>query len=62
MTNSMISVTVVGNDVYNTELAANLLFINDYYDGIDIAKKYNVDVIWCYKDSKGKEVIKSNIE
>lgn len=62
MTNSMISVTVVGDDIYNTELAANLLFINDYYDGIDIAKKYNVDVIWCYKDSKGKEVIKSNIE
>ena len=62
MANNMISVTVVGNDVYNTELAANLLFINDYYDGIDIAKKYNVDVIWCYKDSKGKEVIKSNIE
>lgn len=62
MANNMISVTVVGDDVYNTELAANLLFINDYYDGIDIAKKYNVDVIWCYKDSKGKEVIKSNIE
>lgn len=62
MTNNMVSVTVVGDDVYETELAANLLFINDYYDGIDIAKKYNVDVIWCYKDNKGKEVIKSNIE
>lgn len=62
MTNNMISVTVVGNDVYNTELAANLLFINDYYDGIDIAKKYNVDVIWCYEDNKGHDVIKRNIE
>ena len=62
MTNNMISVTVVGDDVYNTELASNLLFINDYYDGIDIAKRYNVDVIWCYKDNKGHDVIKSNIE
>ena len=47
MTNNMVNVTVVGDDVYETELAANLLFINDYYDGKEIAKKYNVDVIWC---------------
>ncbi len=60
--NEMVSVVVVGDDVYNTELAANLLFINDYYDGIEIAKKYNVDVIWCYIDNKGNEIIKSNIE
>ena len=62
MANNMISVTVMGDDIYNTELAANLLFINDYYDGKELAKKYDVDVIWCYKDNKGKEVIKSNIE
>lgn len=62
MANNMISVTVMGDDIYNTELAANLLFINDYYDGFDIAKKYDVDVIWCYKDNKGKEIIKSNME
>lgn len=62
MANNMISVTVVSDDIYDTELAANLLFINDYYDGKELAKKYDVDVIWCYKDNKGKEVIKSNIE
>lgn len=61
MANNMISVTVMGDDIYNVELAANLLFMNDYYSGLDIALKYNVDVIWCYKD-KGKEIIKSNIE
>lgn len=60
--NEMVSVVVMGDDIYNTELAANLLFINDYYDGKEIAKKYNVDVIWCYKDNKGNEVIKSNME
>ena len=62
MANNMVSVTVSGDDIYTTELVANLLFINDYYDGIDIANKYNVDAIWCYKDKLGKEIIKSNMD
>ena len=62
MANNMVSITVSGDDIYTTELAANILFINDYYDGIDIAKKYNVDVIWCYKDKSGKEIIKRNMD
>lgn len=62
MSRKMISVTVVGDDIYQTELAANMLFINNYYKGIDIAKKYNVDVIWCYKDNNGIEIIKDNFD
>lgn len=59
MANNMISITVVSDDVYTSELVANMLFMNDYYDGLDIAKKYNVQVIWCYKDNLGKDVIKT---
>ena len=58
MANNMISVTVLSDDIYTGELVSNLLFINDYYDGIDIANKYNVEVIWCFKDKLGNEVIK----
>lgn len=62
MASNMISVTVSGDDIYTTELVANMLFINDYYDGIDIANEYNVDAIWCYMDKSGNEIIKSNMD
>lgn len=59
--NSMISVTVLGDDIYISELVANLLLINDYDTGVSIANKYKVKAIWCYKENN-KEVIKSNME
>ena len=56
MANTMISVSVLSDDVYTSEYLANMLFILDYDSGYKLAKKYNAKVIWYYKEGN-KEII-----
>ena len=58
MGNKMVSVTVISNDPEVSDMVATMLFLVNYTEGLKIAKKYNVDVIWCYYDEDGNEVIK----
>lgn len=58
MSNNMVSVTVVSDEVDTGEMVANMLFMLDYEDGLKIANKYNVKAIWCYLDKQGNEIIK----
>jgi len=56
MANTMISVSVLSDDVYTSEYLANMLFILDYDSGYKLASIYNAKVIWCYKEGN-KEII-----
>lgn len=58
MGKKMVSVTVIGKDTEESDMVANMIFLVDYDEGLEIAKKYNVDAIWCFYDEDGNEVIK----
>lgn len=57
MGNKMVSVTVISNEPDVSDMVANMLFLVDYDEGLKIAKKYNVEAIWCYYDEFGNEII-----
>ena len=56
MAGSMISVSVLSDDVYTSEYLANMLFILDYDSGYKLAKNYNVSVIWCYIENNEEKI------
>ena len=56
MANTMISVSVLSDDVYTSEYLANMLFILDYDSGYKLAKNYNVSVIWCYIENNEEKI------
>lgn len=58
MGNKMVSVTVISNAADIGDMVANMLFLMNYEDGLEIAEKYNVKVIWCYYDKNNNEIIK----
>ena len=51
-----VSVTVISNDISNTDYITSLLLMMPVDEGKKVAKKYDVDVIWCYT-TNGKEKI-----